>query len=81
MQKNYKICIIDDDEVYKFFMKRVLKIKKLAQDVMSFADGEAAYNYSGSSVALSSDGSTVAIGAPFNDGNGSDSGHVRVYTS
>ena len=45
MQKNYKICIIDDDEVYKFFMKRVLKIKKLAEDVISFADGEEAYNF------------------------------------
>ena len=22
---------------------------------------------------------TVAIGAPYNDGNGEDSGHVRVY--
>ena len=32
------------------------------------------------SVSLSSDGTTVAIGAPYNDGNGSDSGHVRVYS-
>jgi len=45
-------------------------------------DGEAAFDYSGTSVALSSDGSTLAIGAEFNDGNGSNSdvGHVRVYT-
>jgi Flp pilus assembly pilin Flp len=42
-------------------------------------DGEAAYDYSGSSVSLSSDGSTVAIGATGNDGNGSGSGHVRIY--
>jgi hypothetical protein len=28
---------------------------------------------------LSSDGSILAIGAYTNDGNGSDSGHVRVY--
>ena len=26
---------------------------------------------------LSSDGNTVAIGAPYNDGNGSNAGHVR----
>lgn len=45
MLQNYSICIIDDDEVYKFFMKRVLKIKRLAEDVMSFADGEEAYNF------------------------------------
>uniref|UniRef100_A0A6C0KEA6 Fibronectin type-III domain-containing protein n=1 Tax=viral metagenome TaxID=1070528 RepID=A0A6C0KEA6_9ZZZZ len=42
-------------------------------------DGEAANDYSGWSVALSSDGTIVAIGAPYNDGGGSNSGHVRVY--
>ena len=42
-------------------------------------NGEAANDYSGHSVALSSDGSIVAIGAYQNDGNGTDSGHVRVY--
>lgn len=41
--------------------------------------GEAAGDYSGASISLSSDGSKVAIGAPYNDGNGVDSGHVRVY--
>ena len=43
-------------------------------------DGEAAGDISGSSVAMSADGSRVAIGAVGNDGNGSDSGQVRVYT-
>ena len=42
-------------------------------------DGEAAYDNSGSSVSLSSDGTIVAIGAPDNDGNGSFAGHVRIY--
>ena len=42
-------------------------------------DGEAADDESGMSVSLSSDGTTVAIGALYNDGNGSDAGHVRVY--
>jgi hypothetical protein len=42
-------------------------------------DGEAANDLSGFSVSLSSDGTEVAIGAPWNDGNGSDAGHVRVY--
>ena len=42
-------------------------------------DGEAAGDYSGASVSLSSDGRRVAIGAPANDSNGKDSGHVRVY--
>jgi flagellar hook capping protein FlgD/FG-GAP repeat protein len=48
---------------------------QVGQDI----DGEAAKNYSGSSVSLSSDGSVVAIGAPFNAGNGTNAGHVRVY--
>ena len=42
-------------------------------------DGELQYDYSGSSVSLSSDGTVVAIGATGNDGNGSSSGHTRVY--
>jgi len=42
-------------------------------------NGEAAYDFSGSSVSLSSDGTTVAIGAYGNDANGSNSGHVRIY--
>ena len=42
-------------------------------------DGEAAFDRSGSSVSLSSDGNIVAVGAVLNDGNGSASGHVRIY--
>tara|TARA_A100001201_G_scaffold27912_2_gene30520 strand:- start:75 stop:1463 length:1389 start_codon:yes stop_codon:yes gene_type:complete len=42
-------------------------------------DGEAANDYSGYSVSLSSDGSIVAIGAYLNDGAGSNAGHTRVY--
>ena len=41
--------------------------------------GEATDDRSGWSVSLSGDGSTVAIGAPKNDGTGSDAGHVRLY--
>ena len=43
-------------------------------------DGEAAMDQSGLSVSLSGDGTTVAIGAPFNGGGGTDAGHVRVYS-
>ena len=42
-------------------------------------DGESAYDESGRAVALSLDGSVIAIGASTNDGNGSNSGHIRVY--
>ena len=43
-------------------------------------DGEAAGDQFGRSVSLSSDGTKVAVGAPANDGNGTNAGHVRVYS-
>lgn len=42
-------------------------------------DGQASSDLFGSSVSLSSDGSILAVGAIFNDGNGTNSGQVRVY--
>jgi len=41
--------------------------------------GVAGEDYSGWAVSLSADGKSVAISAYGNDGNGSKSGHVRVY--
>ena len=41
--------------------------------------GKAVHDRFGSSIALSSDGSRVAISAPYNDDGGNASGHVRVY--
>lgn len=41
--------------------------------------GESSLDYSGGSISLSSDANVLAIGASQNDGNGVDSGHVRVY--
>jgi len=45
-------------------------------------DGEAAGDGSGleGTIAMSADGTRIAIGAPYNDDNGIDAGHVRVYT-
>ena len=51
-------------------------IEKLGQDI----EGEASDDQSGHSVSVSGDGLTLAIGAYKNDGNGFDSGHVRVYS-
>ena len=48
---------------------------QLGQDI----DGEATGDESGRAVSISADGSRVAIGARANNGNGSLSGHVRVY--
>ena len=52
---------------------------KVSSQIGSDIDGEAWGDYSGSSVALSADGSVLAIGAPSNDGNGGFSGQVRLY--
>jgi Flp pilus assembly pilin Flp len=48
---------------------------QIGQDI----DGEAAEDGSGFNISISSNGNIVAIGAIYNDGNGPDSGHVRVY--
>ncbi|MCR9290963.1 MAG: T9SS type A sorting domain-containing protein [Bacteroidetes bacterium] len=42
--------------------------------------GEAIGDWFGHSLALSSDGSHVVTGGIYNDGNGTDVGHVRVHT-
>ena len=48
---------------------------QLGEDI----EGEYIGDQCGFSVSLSSDGKTVAIGASSNDGNGTGSGHVRIY--
>ena len=42
-------------------------------------NGEYPDDYSGASIAISADGTRVAIGATNNDGNFSNAGHVRAY--
>lgn len=42
-------------------------------------NGESTEDFAGWSVSLSGSGSVLAVGAPFNDGGASSSGHVRVY--
>ena len=41
--------------------------------------GESSYDYSGDKVAISTDGTTIAVGARNNSGNGVGAGHVRVF--
>lgn len=48
---------------------------KIGQDII----GEFIYDEACESISLSADGKRLAIGAPYNDGNGSESGHVRVF--
>jgi hypothetical protein len=61
--------------VFEYVESPTYEWVQMGQDI----DGEAAGDRSGYSVALSSDGSRVAIGAPGNDGVGTDRGQVRVY--
>ena len=61
--------------MYEFIKMSIILGLQVGSDI----DGEAANDFSGYSVSLSSDGSVVAIGAPVNDGNGNNSGHVRIY--
>ena len=42
-------------------------------------DGEAAGDYSGTSVSMNSAGDRIAIGADYNDGTGTQAGHVRIF--
>jgi Flp pilus assembly pilin Flp len=49
--------------------------EKIGNDI----DGEAAGDNSGTSISLSGDGTTLAVGSPRNDGSGTDAGSVRVY--
>ena len=49
-------------------------------NIGDYIDGEAVGDGSGWSVSLSSDGTIVAIGAPYNQENGTASGHVRIYS-
>lgn len=51
------------------------------QQIDNDMNGEAIQDRFGSSVSLSTDGSIVAIGAYLNDGNGSNSGHVRLFSN
>eukprot|EP01083_Nonionella_stella_P274097 930252_1 len=50
---------------------------KIGNDI----DGESAGDESGSSVGMSADGKRVIVGAIYNDGNGDNSGHARVFTA
>ena len=48
---------------------------QIGQDIL----GEALGDFSGSSICMP-DERTIAIGANYNDGNGNNSGHVRIYS-
>jgi CheY-like chemotaxis protein len=45
MAQKQSIFIVDDDKVYKFIVKKIIEINGLADYVLTFSDGEKAYNY------------------------------------
>ena len=55
-------------------------VPTIISQIGSDIDGETADDKSGYSVAMSADGTRIAIGAPYNDDNGNDAGQVRIYT-
>lgn len=55
MGKPFIICIVDDDEIYKFTMKRMIEINQLAKKLLIFSDGEEAINFMIDNVANSVD--------------------------
>jgi hypothetical protein len=68
----------------KNYPKGYAKIAQLVNNVWTFigtVDGESELDQFGYSVSLAGNGSTVAVGGPFNDNSfGGDAGHVRVYS-
>ncbi|MBD3749358.1 MAG: response regulator [Sphingobacteriales bacterium] len=55
MSKPFIICIVDDDEIYKFTMKRMIEIDQLAKKLLIFSDGDEAINFMIDNVANSID--------------------------
>jgi len=45
MNKPFIICIVDDDEIYKFTMRKTIEMNKLARKVLIFSDGEEALEF------------------------------------
>ena len=62
-------------QIYKYIFLISGQWKEIGPPIV----GEGTYDISGHNVSLSGDGYTVAIGARNNDGNGSKSGHTRVF--
>jgi len=44
-RKKPLICIIDDDKVYQFMLSRIINQNNLAENIISFSDGEEALQY------------------------------------
>jgi hypothetical protein len=63
------------DRIFQWIVESTSSWTQMGSDI----DGEISGDYSGYSMSLSLDGKTVAVGAISNDGNGPNSGHVRIF--
>ena len=45
MKSDLNICIVDDDEIYKFTVIKILKSIGFDKNVILFSDGDQAYSY------------------------------------
>lgn len=45
MKQEFTICIIDDDDIYQFMIKRIIKSNVMAKKVLTFSDGEEAIDF------------------------------------
>ena len=77
-----KFKVVDNLKISVLFFFISISYSAFPQDWVQLGsdiDGEISGDNSGQSVSIRSEGSIVAIGAINNEGNGSNSGHVRVY--
>eukprot|EP01084_Bolivina_argentea_P117624 208860_1 len=63
------IMVLHGNKLVMILMEKQLMITEAADD----------WSWSGYSVSLSSDGTRLAVGAPYKDYTGSKTGHVRVH--
>ena len=45
MNDNFRICIIDDDAIYKFTIIKTIQIIGFSNEIMTFDDGEEGLNF------------------------------------
>ncbi|WP_055442454.1 response regulator [Lacinutrix himadriensis] len=45
MSKNFSFCIVDDDDIYQFTIKKTIKSLNIAKNIIAFSDGEEALNF------------------------------------
>ena len=74
-RKNDNVAGQDSGHVRVFSRKDSNTWTQVGREIV----GESGGDFFGRSVSLSSDGTVLAAGGIWNDGNGVDSGHVRVY--